>query len=73
MDNFTQAIGAIEDDKMLTITDVMQILSCSDRHVTNLRKENRMPQPVKIGALVRWPRKPFMEWINNGCQPTLAV
>ena len=73
MNKVYEAIGAIEDDEMLTIPDVMQILSCSDRHITNLRKENRMPQPVKLGTLVRWPRKSFMEWVNSGCPPALAV
>jgi predicted DNA-binding transcriptional regulator AlpA len=63
----------IDDEVMLTIPDVMKLLQCSDKHITNLRKRNRIPQPVKLGQLVRWPRKAFIKWMNEGCPPTLAV
>jgi excisionase family DNA binding protein len=55
------------DPLMLTIEDVAKMLQCSDRHVTNLRREGLMPPPVKLGVLVRWPRKTIEDWIAANC------
>ena len=63
---------AIGKAQMMTIPDVADRLKCSERHLTNLRKRNEMPQPVKLGALVRWPRAQIEEWIDAGC-PAIAV
>jgi len=57
---------------MLTTDDVASAMKCSPRHLTNLRRDGRMPRPVKLGTAVRWPRKEIEEWINAGC-PSLAV
>jgi predicted DNA-binding transcriptional regulator AlpA len=63
---------AIAGALMMTIPDVANAMKCSDRHVTNLRNEGRMPPPVKLGASVRWPRRVIEDWIDAGC-PSLAV
>jgi excisionase family DNA binding protein len=56
---------------MLSGRDVAKLLQCSDRHVSNLWKQGRMPLPAKLGTLVRWPRHVIEEWIERGC-PTIA-
>jgi len=63
---------AIAEALMMTIRDVADAIKCSDRHITNLRNEGRMPPPVKLGASVRWPRRVIEDWINANC-PALAV
>jgi predicted DNA-binding transcriptional regulator AlpA len=52
---------------MLTSRDVARLMQCSDKHVTNLRKQGRMPPCIKLGTLVRWPRKIIEDWIAAGC------
>jgi predicted DNA-binding transcriptional regulator AlpA len=52
---------------MLTSRDVARLMQCSDKHVTNLRKQGRMPPCIKLGTLVRWPRKIIEDWIAEGC------
>ncbi len=42
---------------------------CSTRHIRRLADAGRMPQPVKLGSLVRWRRTDVMDWIEGGCQP----
>ena len=42
-------------------------LGCSARHVHRLRDAGLMPEPVKLGALVRWSRKVLEKWIADGC------
>jgi excisionase family DNA binding protein len=58
---------AINQSLMLSIQDVAELLKCSDRHIANMRNEGRMPPCIKLGTLVRWPRKTIEEWIVGGC------
>jgi excisionase family DNA binding protein len=60
------------DAAFLTIRDVAKLIKCSDRHVTTMRKNGKIPKPVKLGAMVRWPRRVIEEWIEAGCPPSVA-
>jgi predicted DNA-binding transcriptional regulator AlpA len=63
----------MNEQLMMTKREVAKELKCCDRHVDNLRKENRIPQPVELGKrCVRWPRRQIEQWIEAGC-PALAV
>lgn len=52
---------------LLTAEHVAQLMSCSARHVRRLADAGRMPAPVHLGALVRWPRAVIEAWIGDGC------
>lgn len=52
---------------MLTVHDVARVLNCSARTVYRLADSGRMPRPVKLSALVRWPRQVIEQWIASGC------
>lgn len=53
---------------MLSVDDIATIyLGCSTRHVYRLADSGRMPRPIKLGSLVRWPRAVVEQWINDGC------
>lgn len=52
---------------MLSAQDVAKLLQCSDKHVNNLRRQGRIPSPVKLGALTRWPRRDIENWVAAGC------
>ena len=52
---------------MLTVHDVAGMLHCSARSVYRLADSGHMPRPVKLGALVRWPRERIENWIAQGC------
>ena len=55
------------DTMMLNVRDVAKLMQCSDRHVSNLWRQGLIPPPVKLGTLVRWPRKTIEDWIAAGC------
>jgi len=57
------------DDRtpMLTVHDVARMLCCSARTVYRLTDSGRVPRPVKLGSLVRWPRETIEDWIAQGC------
>ena len=61
------AIETTEPPAMLTVKAVAQLLACSTRHVYRLAEAGLMPRPVKLGALVRWPRGVVLAWIAQGC------
>ena len=55
---------------MLTVRGVARLLCCSPRTVYRLTDSGRMPRPVKLGALVRWPKATVERWIDAGCPST---
>ena len=56
-----------EQSAMLDVQAVADLLDCSSRHVYRMADMGRMPRPVKLGALVRWPRAAIDDWIGQGC------
>ncbi len=53
---------------MLSVDDIATTyLGCSTRHVYRLADSGRMPRPIKLGTLVRWPRAVIEQWIADGC------
>lgn len=58
---------------LLSVDKVAALLDCSTRHVYRLEERGQIPSAVRLGPSVRWPRKTIEEWIDAGCQPSLAV
>ena len=52
---------------MLTVDGVAALLACSPRSIYRLADAGRIPPPVRIGGLVRWPRAMLEKWIAEGC------
>lgn len=67
----TANANAIADGRgraMLSVDDIANdYLGCSSRHVRRLADAGRMPRPIKLGSLVRWPRSVIEQWIADGC------
>jgi len=61
------SVSGEEPPAMLTVKDVAALLACSPRHVCRLVEAGRLPRPVKLGALVRWPRAAMESWVAAGC------
>ena len=52
---------------MLTVDGVAELLACSPRTVYRLIDQGRIPQPARIGGMIRWPRQSFQQWVTDGC------
>lgn len=52
---------------MLSLPQVAEDFGVSERHIRRLVDGGRFPQPVKLGRLVRWPRRALEEWVDDGC------
>lgn len=46
---------------------IADLLRCSTKHVDRMAKDGRMPPPVKLGRLCRWPRMTIEAWLADGC------
>ena len=56
-----------EHTAMLTVHEVARLLNCSARTIYRLTDSGRMPRPVRLGGLVRWPKAVITQWISDGC------
>jgi predicted DNA-binding transcriptional regulator AlpA len=52
---------------LLTARDVAAQLGISARHWFRLVDAGRAPEPVRLGAAVRWQRQAIVEWLAAGC------
>jgi excisionase family DNA binding protein len=52
---------------LVGIDEVSHLLQCSPRHVRRLAEAGQMPQPLRVGGLVRWRRSEIEDWISAGC------
>lgn len=53
--------------RLADVSEIAEILGCSTAHVRRLSDAGAMPQPVRLGAMVRWNLKSIDEWIQSGC------
>ena len=69
MSSETLATEDRQEAALLDVQAVAALLSCSTRHVYRLADAGRMPEPVKLGALVRWNREVVERWLADDCPP----
>lgn len=62
-----QGVAAGQPPALLGIRAVAELLDCSVRHVHRLRDAGKMPQPVRLGSLVKWRRTDIEQWVAGGC------
>jgi excisionase family DNA binding protein len=53
-----------------TVSDIAALLQASERHVWRLHDGAKMPACIRLGRLVRWPKKLIDDWIASGCPAT---
>ena len=66
------AVGEmIQDDDLCLITaaELAGLLKLSTRNVWRLRSAGKMPQPIRLGGVVRWRLGEVKKWIAAGCPP----
>jgi excisionase family DNA binding protein len=56
-------------DQCYTVEDLAELLQCSTRHVWRQLDAGKLPAAIRVGRLVRWPRKLIEDWIADGCPP----
>ena len=51
---------------------VAELLGISKRTLWRLLSAGRLPEPIRLGSVVRWKRDELQEWIEEGCPPLQA-
>jgi excisionase family DNA binding protein len=59
--------GRIMEAILLTQTQVAAVLNVSGRTLRKWTRAGRMPQPVRIKAVVRYQDSAIREWVAAGC------
>lgn len=62
--------AAITDGRkraMLNVVDLGTRWGCSPRHVRRMADSGRIPRPIKLGNLIRWPVAVIEQWETDGC------
>ena len=62
-----QEAAPVVNAALISIHDVATLLDCSTRHIYRLVDTRRIPQPIKLGTLLRWVKSDFEQWIAAGC------
>jgi predicted DNA-binding transcriptional regulator AlpA len=65
--NVADAIRDGRQRAMMSVDDVAIEIGCCSRSVRRWADSGRMPRPIKLGSLVRWPRAVIEQWIADGC------
>ena len=52
---------------LLDIRQIAGLLCCSSRHVQRLADSGKMPRPIHLGSLLRWPKAAIESWVAAGC------
>lgn len=55
--------------KMLTASELGKLLNIHTRSVWRLKSRRKIPQPIYVGRLARWPLKKILEWLDDGGPP----
>lgn len=61
------------DIELLSVKQLAKLFDCSERHIFRLVEASKLPRPVKLSNLCRWPRRTILAWIEGGCQPCEPV
>ena len=61
------------ESKMADVRQVAEMLGVSPRHIYRQVVAKKMPAPLKIGALNRWPVATIEAWIAEGCPAVKEV
>jgi excisionase family DNA binding protein len=66
--------GGLETDKstepaLITAQEVSRMLKISTRTLWRLLSAHKVPEPIRLGGLVRWRHDDLKNWIAAGCPP----
>jgi len=60
-------IDDLENPFLITALEFSRLLQVSTRTLWRLRSAGKLPEPVRLGGLVRWRLAEVKKWIAEGC------
>ncbi len=69
----TDNYGFTPTEKMLTPTTLAEMLDISERHLADVRREDKtFPAPVMLGTLPRWSPTVIRRWMDRPTAPCFS-
>ncbi len=47
---------------------VAELLGISKRTLWRLLSSGKLPEPIRLGGIIRWNAEDIEEWVRNGCR-----
>lgn len=55
-------------DRLLGVDELAELLNCCCRTVRRLCDAGKLPRPLRVGKLLRWPPNTIKAWVDGGCR-----
>lgn len=73
MNNETKQLPYAFPPELLRIEQVAQLLNISERTIYRMQENASIPPPVELLGSKRWQRSVLLQWIADGCPPSLKA
>lgn len=76
MSNQDSNTGVFADGRgrsLLSVNDLAKRWGCSTRHIRRMADAGRIPQPLKLGNLIRWSVAQIERWESDGCPSVRSI
>jgi excisionase family DNA binding protein len=61
-----------DEGLLIPAEKVAEILGISKRTLWRLLSAGKLPEPIRLGSVVRWNKDELQDWIEEGCPPLQA-
>ena len=58
-------VADTEPSLLLTKAELAEHLRCSERQIDKLTADGKIPRPIMLGNVRRWPRSAVIDWIDR--------
>lgn len=58
--------------ELLRRRDLALVLALSERTILRYRTAGLLPEPLRLGGVLRWSRRTLQRWIDAGCPSAVA-
>lgn len=64
------AVAEKIEPQFLNIAEVASLMAVSQRTIMRWTEAGTMPQPIRMGSIIRWRKTELDAWISSGCVVT---
>jgi prophage regulatory protein len=57
-----------DETRLIPADKVAELLGISKRTLWRLLSAGNLPEPVRLGSVVRWKKDELDDWISGGCK-----
>ena len=58
-----------DETLLIPAEKVAEMLGISKRTLWRLLSAEKLPEPIRLGSVVRWNKEEIEQWVGDGCPP----